>query len=49
MDLEKLAALARGPFGLVLHTLGSAFVLVALTRRRSRAYFERAAEAVEEQ
>jgi hypothetical protein len=48
IDVEAFAALARGPVGLVLYTLGSAFVLVGLTRRRSRAYFEGAAEAVEE-
>jgi hypothetical protein len=48
LEVGPFAALARGPVGLVLNTLGSAFVLVGLTRRRSRAYFEGTAEAVEE-
>lgn len=39
---------ARSPVELVLHTLGSAFVLVGLTRRRARAFFDEAAAAVEE-
>jgi hypothetical protein len=50
LDAGALALrLARGPVGLALHTLGCAFVLVGLTRRGSRAYFEGTAEAVEEQ
>jgi hypothetical protein len=48
LELEAFAALARGPVGVALHTLGCAFVLVGLTRRGSRAYLERTAEAVEE-
>ncbi len=39
---------AGGPIELVMHTLGSAFVLVGLTRRRARAVFDEAAAAVEE-
>jgi hypothetical protein len=39
---------ARNPIGLVLSTLGSVLVVVALTRRRSRDFFDAAAAAVEE-
>jgi hypothetical protein len=49
IDAGTMALRARGPVGLALHTLGCAFVLVGLTRRGSRAYFEGTAEAVEEQ
>jgi hypothetical protein len=49
IDAGSVALRARGPVGLALHTLGCVFVLVGLTRRGSRAYFEGTAEAVEEQ
>jgi hypothetical protein len=39
---------ARNPIGLVLSTLGSVLVVVALTRRRSREFFDAAATAIEE-
>ena len=39
---------ARNPIGLVLSTLGSVLVVVALTRRRSREFFDAAAAAIEE-
>jgi hypothetical protein len=41
-------ARARNPVGLMLSTLGSMLVVVALTRPRSRQFFEAAAAAVEE-
>ena len=37
------------PLGLALRTLGSALVVIALTRRRSREFFDETGEAVEEQ
>jgi hypothetical protein len=39
---------ARNPIGFVLSTVGSVLVVVALTRRRSRDFFDAAAAAVEE-
>jgi hypothetical protein len=36
------------PLSLVLSTLGSALVVVALTRRRSRDFFDASAAALEE-
>jgi hypothetical protein len=39
---------ARNPIGLVLNALGSALIVVALTRRRSRDFFDAAAAAIEE-
>jgi hypothetical protein len=39
---------ARNPIGLVLSTLGSVLIVVALTRRRSRDFFDAAAAAIEE-
>lgn len=42
------AARALGPIGAALGAIGSALVVVALTRRRSRDFFDAAAEAVEE-
>ncbi len=50
-DVDRWAALvldARVPVGIVLHTLGTAFVLVGLTRRRSRDFLDAAAAAIEE-
>ncbi|HEY1697118.1 MAG TPA: hypothetical protein VGG39_33390 [Polyangiaceae bacterium] len=41
-------ARARNPIGLVLGTIGSVFVVVALTRRRARDFFDPGAAAVEE-
>jgi hypothetical protein len=38
----------RNPIGLVLSTIGSVLVVVALTRRRSRDFFDAAGAAVEE-
>jgi hypothetical protein len=40
---------AMNPLGLALRTLGSALVVIALTRRRSRAFFDETGKAVEEQ
>ncbi|MGO9838321.1 MAG: hypothetical protein ACLP1X_29425 [Polyangiaceae bacterium] len=40
---------AMNPLGLALRTLGSALVVIALTRRRSREFFDETAKAVEEQ
>jgi hypothetical protein len=40
---------AMNPLGLALRTLGSALVVIALTRRRSREFFDETGEAVEEQ
>jgi hypothetical protein len=40
---------AMNPLGLALRTLGSALVVVGLTRRRSRQFFDEAGKAVEEQ
>ncbi|HEY8041847.1 MAG TPA: hypothetical protein VIF15_18715 [Polyangiaceae bacterium] len=39
---------AANPIALALRTLGSALVVVALTRRRSREFFDAAAAAIEE-
>jgi len=39
---------ALNPLGLALRTLGSALVVVGLTRRRSREFFDEAGKAVEE-
>jgi len=39
---------ARNPVGLVLNALGSVLIVVALTRRRSRDFFDAAAAAIEE-
>jgi hypothetical protein len=39
---------ARNPVGLVLNALGSALIVVALTRRRSRDFFDAAAAAIED-
>jgi hypothetical protein len=39
---------AMNPLGLALRTIGSALVVIALTRRRSREFFDEASEAVEE-
>jgi hypothetical protein len=44
---ERLSS-AWTPVEVALRTLGSAFVLVALTRRRSRDFFDAAAAAIEE-
>jgi len=40
---------ALNPLGLALRTVGSALVVVALTRRRSRGFFDESGHAVEEQ
>jgi hypothetical protein len=53
-DVERWTALwdrlleARIPVGVALHTLGTLFVLVALTRRRSRDFLDAASAAIEE-
>jgi hypothetical protein len=39
---------AMNPLGLALRTLGSALVVIALTRRRSRDFFDAGGEAVQE-
>jgi hypothetical protein len=48
-DMSRVAVQmlrAASPIGLALHVLGSALIVVALTRRRSRDFFESAAAAV---
>ena len=53
-DIDRWAAVgdrvieSRIPVGVALHTLGTIFVLVALTRRRSRDFLDAASAAIEE-
>jgi hypothetical protein len=48
MRVVERASHAFIPVEIVLRTLGSMFVIIALTRRRSREFFDAAAAAVEE-
>jgi hypothetical protein len=49
MRLEIVVLRWRAPLSLALHTLGAAFIVIALTRQRSRQFFEAASNPAIEQ